>query len=76
MLCSVDSATAALMDKLIELEFAGQTTISIMHNLESIVNYDKVAVLDKGSLIEFDTPRALLERPSMFLELYEKKTVA
>lgn len=64
------------MDKLIESEFAGQTTISIMHNLESIVNYDKVAVLDKGSLIEFETPRALLKTPSMFSELYKKKTIA
>lgn len=44
--------------------------IAIVHRLETILDFDKVALLDAGQLIEFDNPHALLSRPSAFNQLY------
>lgn len=60
------------MQTLIAEHFREQTVIAIAHKLSAIVNYDKVAVLDKGTLVEFDRPSELLQKPdSAFKSLYE-----
>ena len=41
------------------------------HKLDSITDFDKVALLEKGSLKEFDSPHALLDKKSSaFKQLY------
>lgn len=43
----------------------------MVHKLDTIFDYDKVGVLDAGSLKEFDSPKSLLEREdSLFKSLY------
>lgn len=43
----------------------------IAHRLDTLLDFDKVAVLDKGSLVEFDAPGALLKNEqSQFARLY------
>ncbi|KZS96543.1 hypothetical protein SISNIDRAFT_451288 [Sistotremastrum niveocremeum HHB9708] len=49
------------------------TTIIIAHRLESVMDADKIMVLDEGRLIEFDTPQNLLRREnSSFRALVER----
>ena len=36
------------------------TLITIAHRLQTIVDYDKVLVMDDGTVKEFDSPRVLL----------------
>ncbi|KAE8152270.1 putative multidrug resistance protein [Aspergillus avenaceus] len=69
---SVDSNTDAVMQKVIKEEFAGYTIISVAHRLDTIIDSDKVAVLDSGSLVEFDSPENLLARDSVFKRMYQK----
>ncbi|MCJ1311373.1 hypothetical protein MMC25_005044 [Agyrium rufum] len=68
---SVDVETDALMQKLIRDEFRGCTIVVVAHRLDTILDFDRVAVLGRGKLIEFDEPGRLLARESAFKELYE-----
>lgn len=55
---SIDYHTDAKIQETIR-EMTG-TVITIAHRLQTIVDYDKVLVLDKGSLVEFGHPWELL----------------
>jgi ATP-binding cassette subfamily C (CFTR/MRP) protein 1 len=68
---SVDGETDLLLQRIIREKFASHTVIAIVHKLESILDFDKVALLDGGELVEFDSPHALLSQPtSAFSQLY------
>lgn len=55
---SIDYATDAKIQETIrEIK---NTTITIAHRLQTIIDYDKVLVLDKGELIEFGNPWDLI----------------
>ena len=58
---SIDYATdSEIQDTLREVK--GSTIITIAHRLQTIIDYDKVLVLDKGRLVEFDSPWELIAR--------------
>lgn len=59
---SVDSETDTLMQNVIRSHFKDQTIIAIAHKLDTILDYDKIAFMDHGRIVEFDTPKALLSR--------------
>lgn len=71
LLDSVDRKTDDLMQRIIRQEFAHHTVIVIAHRLETILDFDRIVVLDKGELKECDSPSNLLASPSAFKELYE-----
>ncbi|KAJ2756703.1 hypothetical protein GGI19_000638 [Coemansia pectinata] len=54
-------------------EFASSTLFCIAHRLRTIIDYDRVLVLDKGKVAEFDTPWNLLQREGgIFRSMCEK----
>ncbi|KAJ2056332.1 hypothetical protein GGI17_006250 [Coemansia sp. S146] len=54
-------------------EFANSTLFCIAHRLRTIIDYDRVLVLDKGKVVEFDTPWNLLQRKGgIFRSMCEK----
>ncbi|KIM99556.1 hypothetical protein OIDMADRAFT_125496 [Oidiodendron maius Zn] len=67
---SVDTKSDELMQKVIRSEFNDCTIIAVAHRLDTILDFDRIALLSGGELLEFDTPKALLGRPSAFRELY------
>lgn len=67
---SVDIETDRLMQRIIREDFVGHTIIAIAHRVSTICDFDRVVVLDKGKVIECDSPTNLLSRETVFSELY------
>ncbi|KAE9374191.1 canalicular multispecific organic anion transporter 1 [Stipitochalara longipes BDJ] len=68
---SVDRETDKLMQKIIRQEFKDCTIIAVAHRLETILDFDRIAVLDRGQLIECGSPESLLAAESALKELYD-----
>lgn len=66
----VDWETETRMLEIIEQECAEQTVIAVVHRLQHIERFDRIALLQNGALVEFDAPGALLGRESEFRKLY------
>lgn len=78
----LDEATSALdaeTDKLIQTVIRSEfqcTIVTIAHRIQTLLDYDRVAVFEAGRVVEFDTPQALLARPSIFQSLAKEGGVA
>lgn len=59
---SVDIKTDTLIQSTIKEEFKDCTVMIIAHRLHTVVNYDKILVMDKGQIVEFGTPNELLSK--------------
>ena len=76
---NVDFKTDRLIQEVIRTKFKDVTVLTIAHRLDTIINYDRVMVLEKGCVVEFDKPSALLnKRGSYFADLVKSynKTVS
>ncbi|KAL6650382.1 hypothetical protein ACP70R_009307 [Stipagrostis hirtigluma subsp. patula] len=71
---SVDSQTDATIQRIIREEFVECTVISIAHRIPTVVDSDRVLVLDEGLVKEFDAPSKLMGRPSLFGAMVQEYT--
>jgi ATP-binding cassette subfamily C (CFTR/MRP) protein 1 len=69
---SVDSQTDATIQKITRQEFSSCTIISIAHRIPTVMDCDRVLVLDAGLVKEFDAPSRLIEQPSLFGAMVEE----
>ncbi|KTW28893.1 hypothetical protein T552_01522 [Pneumocystis carinii B80] len=60
---SIDYNMDTKIQKTIRSEFSCCTILTIAHRLKSIIDYDKILVLDSGKLLEYDHPYLLLQNP-------------
>ncbi|KAF5274490.1 hypothetical protein FQR65_LT16964 [Abscondita terminalis] len=68
---STDFYTDALIQRTIQTVFKSCTVITIAHRLKTVMNSDKVLVMDNGFAVEFDNPQALLKNTNgYFYKLY------
>nr|UOF76393.1 multidrug resistance-associated protein [Bursaphelenchus xylophilus] len=64
---AVDMNTDSLIQRTIREEFSQSTVLTIAHRLNTILDYDRIIVLDAGRIREFDSPDNLLaDRHSIF----------
>jgi ABC-type multidrug transport system fused ATPase/permease subunit len=66
---SVDLETDAFIQKMIRIRFHDTTLLTVAHRLTSIMDYDKILVIDSGRAAEFGSPKELLEKQGMFAAL-------
>ncbi|KAF5303203.1 hypothetical protein FQA39_LY10116 [Lamprigera yunnana] len=58
---NIDSQTDILIQKIIKKTFSNCTVITIAHKLQTILDSDKILVLDLGSIVQYGPPKLLLE---------------
>jgi ATP-binding cassette subfamily C (CFTR/MRP) protein 1 len=49
--------------------FKDRTIITIAHRINTILDSDRIVVLDHGRVAEFDTPSELVKQKGLFYEL-------
>lgn len=70
---SVDLETDDLIQKTIRSQFKDCTVITIAHRLNTILDSDKIVVMDQGRIVEFGSPELLLDNVnSSFYAMIQK----
>jgi ATP-binding cassette subfamily C (CFTR/MRP) protein 1 len=73
VLPSLDDFSEAIIQRLLRSRFASHTIIAVAHKLDTILDFDKVVVMDQGQLVEYGQPHSLLKQQSShFRSLYKK----
>ena len=73
---NIDMNTEQIIQKALNLVLENSTVLTVAHRIKTIINYDKILVLDAGEVKEFDTPSNLIkDENSLFHELYTKSTL-
>jgi len=66
---SVDVETDRMVQDTIRKHFKERTIITIAHRLNTIMDSDRVLVLDKGKVMEFGTPKNLIDKKGAFYSM-------
>ena len=73
---SIDFKHEEIVQKAIDQLLKNSTLISIAHRIKTVLNSDKILVLENGEVKEFDKPDVLLkQKNSYFSELYTKSLI-
>jgi len=59
---SVDAETDALIQRTVRSAFGHATVLTIAHRLSSVLDADKIMVLEAGRLVEFGSPQELMAK--------------
>ncbi|XP_026057392.1 multidrug resistance-associated protein 1-like isoform X1 [Carassius auratus] len=66
---AVDLETDDLIQSTIRTQFEDCTVLTIAHRLNTIMDYTRVLVLDKGQMAEFDSPSNLIAKKGIFYKM-------
>lgn len=67
---AVDVETDAMLQTTLRSSmFKNKTIITIAHRINTILDSDRIIVLDKGRVAEFESPAELVRRKGLFYEL-------
>jgi ATP-binding cassette subfamily C (CFTR/MRP) protein 1 len=70
-LYSLDPETDAKVQKVIRQSFTDCTVIMVAHRIHTLLDFDQVAVLSNGQLVEVGNPQELLSKSGEFAKLLD-----
>lgn len=72
---SVDMETDDKIQNTMATGFKGKTLLCIAHRLRTIVGYDRICVMDAGSIAELDTPLELWKKGGIFRGMCDRSGI-
>ncbi len=72
---NIDYKTETFLQNSINQGLKDCTVLTIAHRIKTIINYDKILVLNNGEIVEYDSPQKLLEKKGLFYQLYKESIV-
>ena len=72
---NIDYKTETFLQNSINQQLKDCTVITIAHRIKTIINYDKILVLNNGEIVEYDSPQNLLDKKGLFYQLYKESIV-
>ncbi|KAF8208888.1 hypothetical protein K438DRAFT_1813082 [Mycena galopus ATCC 62051] len=69
---SIDFETDRKIQTTIREEFTNPLLVTIAHRINSVIDYDRLIVLDQGKVAQFDTPYNLIQTEGIFREMCKK----
>jgi len=66
---SCDMVTDDKVQAMVRAEFADATVITIAHRLNTIIDYDRILIMDDGRAVEYGTPADLLKKDGGHLRM-------
>merc|ERR1712100_607830 len=73
---NIDAETDAAIQRAMVAGFVGKTMLTIAHRIETIMNCDKVILLDEGTVSEVGNPKKLLSnRDTKFYNFVNAKSI-
>ena len=64
---NIDYLTDRTIKDVIRKEMSECTVLTIAHRLDTVLEYDRIMVLENGKIVEFDQPDVLLQKRDGFL---------
>lgn len=73
----MDVGTDMIIQKTLRDNISGRRTIiTVAHRIHTVIDSDRVVVLDDGEIIEADTPASLIEQKGAFYQLAREAGLA
>ncbi|XP_014108088.1 PREDICTED: multidrug resistance-associated protein 6-like isoform X2 [Pseudopodoces humilis] len=73
---AVDLETDVQIQSMLRTEFRDSTVLTIAHRVNTILDCDRILVLENGRIAEFDTPEHLIAQKGLFYRLMEESGLA
>jgi ATP-binding cassette subfamily B protein len=70
---ALDPVTEANLNQTLAQLSRGRTVVAVTHRLQSVVDYDRICVFDRGKLIEQGKHQELVERAGFYAKLWQKQ---
>ncbi|MCX7801122.1 MAG: ABC transporter ATP-binding protein/permease [Fimbriimonadales bacterium] len=70
---ALDGETEARVQDALKQVMKGRTTFIIAHRLSSVVDADRIVVMDGGRIVDSGTHEELVNRPGIYRDLYEEQ---
>ncbi|NWR46395.1 MRP1 protein, partial [Regulus satrapa] len=73
---AVDLETDVQIQSMLRTQFRDSTVLTIAHRVNSILDCDRILVLENGRIAEFDTPEHLIAQKGIFYRLMQESGLA